>query len=218
MKSTASMAETAEETPIPWNQWFHQYKTGDGHAAHLLWEAAKPFAVALTRVPYFRNRLGCDEIYSVTGLAFAKLLQERDALPADEETPYLLKCAFRRELVDAIHRLDYKAKHEQPEIAAGKTDAEDAEPDSRFTETAAADASSCPEEQYEHTELRNKVRMAIRRLPKEEMKVIRGLYYEHKDMKDIAKDLHCTFQTAYWRRRRAFLHLQKMLDPCVADV
>ncbi|MBQ5343820.1 MAG: sigma-70 family RNA polymerase sigma factor [Acidaminococcaceae bacterium] len=218
MKSTASMAETVEETPIPWNQWFHQYKTGDGHAAHLLWEAAKPFAVALTRVPYFKNRLGSDEIYSIIGLAFAKLLDERKELPVDEEVPYLLKCAFRRELVDAIHRQDYKKLHEQPEIATGETDDGEADNGSRFTETTAIATTASPEEEYEHAELRSAIHTALQQLPYEEMHVIRALFYEHKGMKEIAKELHCTFQGAYKKRRRAFLHLQKMLDPCVADV
>jgi hypothetical protein len=36
-------------------------------------------------------------------------------------------------------------------------------------------------------------------------------------MKEVAKDLDCTFQFAYQTRRKAFQHLQVLLGNCVSS-
>ena len=218
MNNTNSEPEESSKTCLPWNLWFRQADGGDIQAEYKIYDAATPLIDKISRVPYFRSRLGCEEIRSIAYYALVKLVRQHGELPADNVIPFYLKKTLRNALFYCIRQQENRLSHEQP--AADFTEAGkdgDVDEGNGIIETVADDKATSPEEQYEHTELRCRVRDAVSQLPEEEKHMIHGLYFQNKGMKEIAEELHCTYQNAYVMRRKAYKHLHKLLEPCKAN-
>ena len=210
-----SIKETEFEKNTNLNQLFQKAKAGDPLAGNAFCMAVQPLIERLCRVPYFRDKLGEDEIQSVLGLTLAKLLAEHKELPEDTQVIYLLKRILRLALIDCVRRLDFKESHEKP--LSNFTDVlfDSDNHGHAIVETPSEDKMADPEYLCLHNELRGEVHKAVQQLPKEERIMIRGLFFQHKNMKEIAKNLNCTFQNAYVKRQKAYMRLNKILEPGV---
>lgn len=205
--------ETEPETHQPWNLWFRQAQNGDIDATHNIFVASQPLIQSLGKKPYFRIRMSQDEICSNANYSLLKFIQKHKELPNDAEVPYLLQSVLRRDIEDCIRHMDYQEKHEQlarPVHAKGAV-ADDDYTDNDCSEAPSTDHTTEPETHCLKSELCDKVRDAIQQLPEDEKTVIHDFYYQHKGMKEIAKDLQCSFQNAYKTRNRAYTHLHTML-------
>jgi RNA polymerase sigma factor (sigma-70 family) len=198
----------------PWNVYYQKAQAGDIKAEHCIYAAADPFIERLSRVPYFRDRLGKDEIRSICYFALVKWVRKKQKLPPDSEVPFLLKDVLRKALLYCIRQQDARAEHEQPAAYKDFTSEEDETIKSPI-ERAATDSTEEPESKCLHNAFRTAVRNAVEQLPKEEKEMIHALYFQHKSMKEIAQELDCTCQFAYLMRHNAFIHLQKLLGNCV---
>jgi RNA polymerase sigma factor (sigma-70 family) len=209
--------DTDTQNQKPWNLWFQQAQNGIEEAAQNIIVASQPFINSLYKDPLFRNRLGTDEIRSIANFALVKFIRRHNRLPKDAEVPFLLRCVIRRDLRDSVCKLDAKEQHEQlaRPVQPQETATDDAYADNACNEAVSTDASAEPEARYLNNELCDSVREAVRQLPETEKTVIHALYYQNKDMKEIARDLHCSFQYAYKTRRNAYARLHKMLKGTV---
>ena len=202
----------------PWNENYQKAHAGDIEAEYSIYMAADPFIERLCNVPYFRDRLGKDEIRSICSFALVKWVRKEQQLPPDEEVPFLLRSVLRKTLLCCIRRQDFRAEHEQPATyTTTDTATEEDEPGNSRIEREATDSAEEPESKCLRKAFRMAVRNAVGQLPKEEKEMIHALYFQHKSMKEVAKDLDCTFQFAYQTRRKAFQHLQVLLGNCVSS-
>lgn len=201
----------------PWNENYQKAHAGDIKAEYSIYFAADPFIERLCSVPYFRNRLGRDEIRSICYFALVKWVRKEQKLPPDEEVPFLLKAVLRKALLYCIRQQDARAEHEQPAEYRKKDSAsEEDETSNNLIEREATDSAEEPESKCLRNAFRMAVRNAVGQLPKEEREMIHALYFQHKSMKEIAQELDCTFQFAYKTRHKAFQHLQVLLENCVS--
>ena len=158
-----------------------------------------------------------DEIFSNANYILMSFIRKHKPLPKDAEVPFLIRYALNCGLKDCIRSMEKREEHEQlakPVHAKGAL-ADDDYIDNDCSEAAATDKTTEPETHCLNSEFCDLVREAIRQLPEDEMTVIHGCYYQNKGMKEIAQDLHCTFQNVYKTRRRAYTHLHKMLKKTV---
>lgn len=200
----------------PWNDMFRKAKTGDKTAAHNLILATEPIIVSFYKVPVYRNRLGKDEIYSIAAYKLVRYFADHAALPPDREVPYLLHYIIDCELTTAIRKIQRREEKEQPPLPKRNDGSAETYTDAGgLDDTAAPDKAADPEENCMKSEMCAKVREAVLMLPENEKHLIHALFFQHKGMKEIAQELHCTFQNAYVMRKKAFTHLQKLLEPCV---
>ena len=111
-----SNGETEENLTgvTPWNEKYQKAHAGDIEAEYSIYMAADPFIERLCNVPYFRDRLGKDEIRSICSFALVKWVRKEQQLPPDEEVPFLLRSVLRKTLLCCIRRQDFRAEHEQP--------------------------------------------------------------------------------------------------------
>ena len=196
-----------------WNELFRQAKAGDKNAVHKLHLAARPLIAAFYKVPVFYNKLGRDEIRSLASYALVRYFSRHTGLPPDEEVPFLLRHVIYCELVSGVRKVNARKSFEQP---AGSVGNGTSFPDGRADgcaagETAAADRETEPEAQYLRNELCDRVRDAVRKLKTREQFVIRGFYYQHKNIATLAREMHCTQQNVRYTRRNAIMHLQELL-------
>lgn len=198
----------------PWNGLFQKAKAGDADAAHCFFIAAEPLISPLYKDALFRNRLGKDEIHSIATFAIADFLADVDRLPGDDEVPYLLKQVIRRKLLDCIRKMDVQKRYELSAGPGKPNDpfgAEDDAPD-LYSETPADDDESDPEARCLKSELSREVIEAIGQLSEKHQKVINGLFFQHKKMKEIAQEIHCTTENVRVIRVNALARLHKLLE------
>ena len=166
-----SNGETEENLTgvTPWNEKYQKAHAGDIEAEYSIYMAADPFIERLCNVPYFRDRLGKDEIRSICSFALVKWVRKEQQLPPDEEVPFLLRSVLRKTLLCCIRRQDFRAEHEQP-AAYRNTDAvsEEDEPGNSRLEREATDSAEEPESKCLRNAFRMAVRNAVGQLPKEE--------------------------------------------------
>ncbi len=213
--------ENAEKTagtviPEPWNLWFRQAKNGDRKAAHNIITASQSIISSLSRNPLFRKRMSRDEIYSNANYALINFIHKPKELPEDAEVPYLLRYILKCALTDCVRDLRRREQFEQlagPEKPDGAAAGDDFI-NNAYNAVAAAEDFSEQETYCLNKELSEKVRKAVQQLPENERTVIRGIYFQDKRMKEIAREMHCTFQNAYATRRKAYTHLHKILKNC----
>jgi len=215
MENKLGNEEKTAEKKITIHQLFQKAKAGDTNAANAFCIAVQPLIERLCKVPYFRDRLGIDEIQSTLGLTLAKLLAERKELPEATQATFLLKRILRMALIDHIRRLEFKALHEKP-LGDFKEMVTETFEDDRFSDKALTDGNALnPEHICLRKDLRSEVRKAVQQLPEKERTMIHALYFQNKPMKEITQNLNCTFQNAYDKRKKSFKRLQKILEPCV---
>ncbi|MBQ3366674.1 MAG: sigma-70 family RNA polymerase sigma factor [Acidaminococcaceae bacterium] len=212
-----AVRKTDFEHQQPWNLWFRQAQSGDKDAIHNIITASQPFIRSISMDPLFRKRMSQDEIISNANYALIKYIKTHKNLPCDSEVPYFLRCVLRRDLKDCIRHMNIQEQYEQlAKPAKSKIAPDDEEYTANECDKAVStDTTTEPEAHILNNELCNEVREAIRQLPKDEKTVIHGFYYQHKGMKEIAGDLHCSFQNAYKTRNRAYSHLHKILKKTV---
>ena len=106
-----SNGETEENLTgvTPWNENYQKAHAGDIEAEYSIYMAADPFIERLCNVPYFRDRLGKDEIRSICSFALVKWVRKEQQLPPDEEVPFLLRSVLRKTLLCCIRRQDFRA-------------------------------------------------------------------------------------------------------------
>ena len=209
--------DTESEKPAKWNQWFRLAQGGNKEAAHNITVAAQQIIDSISNEPWFCNRLGKDEACSIAYYTLAKFIKSHHKLPDDAEVPYLLCCVIRRGLKDSVRNLDIKDQYEQLASPVKPKDSpmEEDYMDNDANELVSTDNSTEPETCFLNNELCDIVREAVQQLPETERAVIHALYYQDKGMKEIARDLNCSFQFAYKTRRNAYTHLHKMLNEIV---
>ena len=211
MENTNKDAES--ENHQPWNIWFRQARSGDKAAAHNIITASQPFIRHLCKDPYLRKLMSQDEICSNAHFALLKFINKPKDLPPDAEVPFLLRYVLKCEMKDYIRHMDVLEEHEQLAITVK---AKGALPEYDYNENdcneaAATDKTTEPETYCLNNELCIVVREAVQQLPENEKTIINGFYFQHKGMKEIAQELHCTFQNAYKMRNKAYTRLHKIL-------
>ena len=72
----------------PWNEKYQKAHAGDIEAEYSIYMAADPFIERLCNVPYFRNRLGKDEIRSICSFALVKWVRKEQQLPRTRKFPF----------------------------------------------------------------------------------------------------------------------------------
>ena len=156
---------------IPWNENYQKAHAGDIKAEYSIYTAAEPFIERLNRVPYFRDRLGKDEIRSICSFALVKWVRKEQKLPPDEEVPFLLRDILRKALIYCIRQQDARAEYEQPTAYNNGYASEEDEPLQSPMEKATTDGAEEPESKYLHNAFRMTVRNAVGQLPKEEKEI-----------------------------------------------
>ena len=199
---------------MPWNCWFREAKAGSPDASHRFFLAAEPYIRKFYREPFFRNRLGSDEIHSLASFALVKLMTDHARLPPDEEVPYLLRRVIRCELLDGIRVMDTRLRHEQPGKPGKPEKLSAAEDGSGSSADSGADGGgSEPELRCLKQELRREVRKAMEQLPERHRTVIDGLFFRQKATKEIAREMRCSPQNVRVIRTNAMARLRRLLKP-----
>jgi RNA polymerase sigma factor (sigma-70 family) len=201
----------------PWNYLFRKTKAGDADASRELYQAAQPLIKPFYKVPKFKNRLGRDEIHSIASFALVRYFAQHTGLPPDNEVPYLLKHVIWCELINGIRNMNVREKHERPggPVRSDGTDP-DAEDANRVVNSAPADdREEEPETRCLNKELHREVREAVSQLPKKHQTVINGLYYQQKNMKEIAQEMNCSAENVRIIRLNALARLHQLLEPLV---
>ena len=69
---------------------------------------AEPIVDQFGKVSYFVNLLGKDEVRSIASLSLVEFVMSYPGGVPDEEVPALIKQAIKCDLINSVHRLEYR--------------------------------------------------------------------------------------------------------------
>lgn len=195
---------------FPWNEDIYLAQQGDTAAVLKTCENAEPIVSQFGRVSYFTDWLGKDEVRSIASLALVEFIMSYPGGVPDEEIPALIKQAIKCDLINSVHRLEYRRS---------KEDAPPTDPDTGSPQGEAVDIgmlSAPPDGEPEACLLQNAyaqtVQDAIRRLNRNEQTVIQSYYFRQETTEGIAAQLCCTPRNVRKTRRKALRRLRGLLD------
>ena len=169
---------------------------------------AEPIVRKFCRIPYFRNTLGENEIYSISHAKLMQYFREKQPLPDKSPVPKQLWRILYNELVNQIHRQEIRCKYQQTrreEYPQEDTDA------AALTELLPADSSCEPETRVLREEMARDVEEALNRLKPAEQEVLRSLYYEGKSSRVLAAEMHVTPQYVSQVKKQGLARMRNLL-------
>lgn len=182
-------------------------------AAANFFAETEPVVRGFCRIPYFRNSLGINEIYSISHSKLMEVFRKTERLPDSKPAPCLLKRILYNELVNQVHRHETRCKYRQPHREEEKPDTEAVTP----TELLPADSRCEPEVRMLQEELARDLEEALHRLKPLEQEVLRSLYYEGKSNKAAAEEMQVTPQYVSALKKSGLARLRKLLKAKYPD-
>lgn len=199
----------SELKKFPWNDEIYLARQGDTASVVKTCEHAEPIVSQFGKVSYFTDWLGKDEVRSIASLALVEFIMSYPGGVPDEEIPALIKQAIKCDLINSVHRAEYRRSKEEAPPPGPDTGSP------RGEESIAAPSGS-PQWDPEACLLQNayarKVQDAVRRLNRKEQTVIRSWYFRQETTEEIAANLGYTASHVRKIRHRALRHLRQLLD------
>ena len=195
---------------FPWNEEIYLAQQGDTAAVRRICATAEPVVNQFGKVSYFTNLLGNDEVRSIASLALIEFIMSYRGGVSDEEIPALIMQALKCDLLNSVHRLEYRRSKEVPFQADRAADAVRNTNDDTVFPFAPPDGE--PETCLVHKAYTQKVQEAIQQLNRNQQTVIRSYYFRQETTNEIAAALGCSPQFVRKIRRKALLRLRGLLD------
>lgn len=184
-------------------------KPDEKTAALEFFAGVEPIIREFCGIPYFRETLGINEIRSISHTKLLEFYRQTKPVPDKSTASPLLKRILLNELVNNVHRHETRRKYQQPlRTETGREDADPVTP----TESLPADKSCEPETCLLQKELARDLEEALNSLKPQEQEVIRGLYYEGKSNKALAKELNVSPQYVSSLKQRSLARLRNLLE------
>ena len=195
---------------FPWNEEIYLAQQGDTAAVLRTCVSAEPIVNQFGKVSYFTDWLGKDEVRSIASLALVEFIMSYPGGVPDGEIPALIKQALKCDLINSVHRMEYRR---------GKEEAPPPNPDTGSPRSGAggfAAPSAPPHGEPEASLLQNAyaqtVQDAIQHLNRNEQTVIRSYFFRQETTNEIAAALGCSAQNVRKTRRKALFRLRGLLD------
>ena len=182
--------------------------TQETTAAARFFAGAEPIVREFCRIPYFWNNLGESEIYSISHAKLMKYFREKQPLPDKSPSRHLLWRILYNELVNHIHQQENRSKYLQTHREEDTQEEADAV---TLAELLPADSSCEPEVRILRDEMARDVDEALHRLQPAEQKVLRGLYYEGKSGRALAREMQVTPTYVCQIKKRGLARLRILL-------
>ena len=111
----------SELKKFPWNPEIYLAQQGDTKAMRRTCAKAEPIVDQFGKVSYFVNLLGKDEVRSIASLSLVEFVMSYPGGVPDEEVPALIKQAIKCDLINSVHRLEYRRGKEEAPPTNGDT-------------------------------------------------------------------------------------------------
>lgn len=121
---------------FPWNPEIYLAQQGDTKAMRRTCAKAEPIVDQFGKVSYFVNLLGKDEVRSIASLSLVEFVMSYPGGVPDEEVPALIKQAIKCDLINSVHRLEYRRGKEE----APPTNADTGSPENSSGDTGSPSA------------------------------------------------------------------------------
>ena len=190
----------SELKKFPWNPEIYLAQQGDTKAMRRTCAKAEPIVDQFGKVSYFVNLLGKDEVRSIASLSLVEFVMSYPGGVPDEEVPALIKQAIKCDLINSVHRLEYRRGKEEAPPTNGDTGSPSAPP---YGEPEACLLQNA----YAQT-----VQDAIQHLNRNEQTVIQFYYFRQETTNEIAVRLGCSVQNVRKIKRRALTRLRSLLE------
>ena len=118
---------------FPWNEEIYLARQGDTQAVRRTCATAEPIVDQFGKVSYFVGWLGKDEVRSIASLALVEFIMSYSGGVPDEEIPALIKQVIKCDLINSVHRMEYRRS---------KEDASSFTPDTGSPENSSGDTGS----------------------------------------------------------------------------
>lgn len=195
---------------FPWNEEIYLAQQGDTAAVRRTCAKAEPVVDQFGKVSYFTNLLGKDEVRSIASLALVEFIMSYRGGVPDEEIPALITQALKCDLLNSVHRLEYRRSKEEPLQPDGSAvTGRNTNGDTAFP---FAPPDGEPEACLLHNAFAQRVQEAIKQLNQQQQTVIRSYYFRQETTNEIAAALGCSPQFVRKVRRKALLRLRGLLD------
>ena len=125
----------SELKKFPWNPEIYLAQQGDTKAMRRTCAKAEPIVDQFGKVSYFVILLGKDEVRSIASLSLVEFVMSYPGGVPDEEVPALIKQAIKCDLINSVHRLEYRR---------GKEEAPPTNADTGSPENSSSSLSSTP--------------------------------------------------------------------------
>ena len=103
---------------FPWNEEIYLARQGDTQAVRRTCATAEPIVDQFGKVSYFVGWLGKDEVRSIASLALVEFIMSYSGGVPDEEIPALIKQVIKCDLINSVHRMEYRRSKEDASIPA----------------------------------------------------------------------------------------------------
>lgn len=204
----------SELKKFPWNEEIYLAQQGDTGAMLKTCHSAEPIVNQFCKVFYFSDWLGKGEVRSIASLALVEFIMSYPGGVPDEKIPALIKQAIKCDLINSVHRVQFRRSKEEapPPPDTGSPDV--SSPDEDAGDTAAPPVSPYgnPEASVLQNEYAQKVQDAIQRLSRNEQTVIQSYYFRRETTEEAAAALGYTTRNVRRIRCRALRRLRKFLD------
>ena len=97
-----------------WNEEIYLAQQGDTQAVRRTCATAEPIVDQFGKVSYFVGWLGKDEVRSIASLALVEFIMSYSGGVPDEEIPALIKQVIKCDLINSVHRMEYRRSKEDP--------------------------------------------------------------------------------------------------------
>ena len=200
----------SELKKFPWNNEIYLAQQGDTPATRRTCAMAEPIVDRFGKVSYFVNWLGKEEVRSIASLALVEFVMSYPGGVPDEEVPALIKQAIKCDLINSVHRLEYRRDKEAPPPA----DADTGSPENSSGDTGSpcAPVYGEPEACLLQHAYAQKVQDAIQHLNRNEQTVIQFYFFRQETTNEIAARLGCSVQNVRKTKRKALCRLRGLLD------
>ena len=170
---------------------------------------AEPIVDQFGKGSYFVNLLGKDEVRSIASLSLVEFVMSYPGGVPDEEVPALIKQAIKCDLINSVHRLEYRRGKEE---APPNGDTGSPENSSGDTGSPSAPPYGEPEACLLQNAYAQTVQDAIQHLNRNEQTVIQFYYFRQETTNEIAVRLGCSVQNVRRIKRRALTRLRSLLE------
>ena len=200
----------SELKKFPWNPEIYLAQQGDTKAMRRTCAKAEPIVDQFGKVSYFVNLLGKDEVRSIASLSLVEFVMSYPGGVPDEEVPALIKQAIKCDLINSVHRLEYRRGKEE----APPTNADTGSPENSSGDTGSPSAPPYgePEACLLQNAYAQTVQDAIQHLNRNEQTVIQFYYFRQETTNEIAVRLGCSVQNVRKIKRRALTRLHSLLE------
>ena len=208
MNNKKSNETTLKALQIPLNLLIIQARQGNEAAAETFCQWATPIVRQFGTIPYFVKNLDRSEIQSLLNLTLTEFLMEYPEIPSEEEIPRLLRKILKNGLLFQIRKKKQRSKYHCQELSG--TEKGNGENEETKADHYIADSALQPEHVLLQQELVHTVTDALNQLRATEHHVLYGLYFEQKNISDLAEELHCCARNIRRLHKQGLKHLRNI--------